>query len=147
MEELLQLMNDTASMLRGMTMDPTIPAHAKDAMRLRIAELEEATETELNNWVAKSVKVGEIFGRDDLHSLVNKPSHLRNGPDIQTMHRSIDWLYDEREKLIGEAVALTKEVEDYKSLIAVFQSDAPPVTPNDPNSGAARGPIAGGPLE
>ena len=91
MEELLQLMNDTASMMRGMTMDPTIPAHAKDVMRLRIAELEDATETELNNWVAKSVNVDEIFGRDDLHSLVSKPSHLRNGPDIQRMHRSIDW--------------------------------------------------------
>ena len=73
---------------------------------------------------------GKIFERADLHELVNKPSHLRNGPDIQRMHRSIDWLYDEREKLIGEAVALTKEVEDYKSLIAVFQSDAPPETPN-----------------
>lgn len=73
---------------------------------------------------------GKIFERADLHELVNKPSHLRNGPDIQRMHRSIDWLYDEREKLIGEVIALTTEVEDYKSLIAVFQSDAPPVTPN-----------------
>ena len=73
---------------------------------------------------------GKIFERADLHELVNKPSHLRNGHDIQRMHRSIDWLYDEREKLISEAVALTKEVEDYKSLIAVFQSDAPPETPN-----------------
>jgi len=73
---------------------------------------------------------GKIFERADLHELVNKPSHLRNGPDIQAMHRSIDWLFDEREKLIGEVVALSEEVEDYKSLIAVFQSDAPPETPN-----------------
>ena len=79
---------------------------------------------------------GKIFERADLHELVNKPSHLRNGPDIQRMHRSIDWLYDEREKLISEAVALTKEVEDYKSLIAVFQSDALPETPNGEVSGA-----------
>ncbi len=86
---------------------------------------------------------GKIFERADLHELVNKPSHLRNGPDIQRMHRSIDWLYDEREKLIGEAVALTKEVEDYKSLIAVFQSDAPPETPNG-QSHRGEGGIAAG---
>jgi len=42
--ELLQLMEDTANMLRGMTMDPAIPAHAKDAMRKRITELEAAVE-------------------------------------------------------------------------------------------------------
>ena len=44
MEELLQLMENTANMLRGMTMDPAIPEHAKDAMRLQIAELEAAVE-------------------------------------------------------------------------------------------------------
>lgn len=42
MEELLQLLEKTASMLRGMTMDPAIPAHAKEAMRSRISELEAA---------------------------------------------------------------------------------------------------------
>ena len=41
-EELLQLIEDTANMLRGMTMDPAIPKHAKDAMWSRIAELEQA---------------------------------------------------------------------------------------------------------
>ena len=64
-------------------------------------------------------------------------SAIGNGPDIQAMHRSIDWLFDEREKLIGEVVALSEEVEDYKSLIAVFQSDAPPETPNVEFSGGA----------
>ena len=53
----------------------------------------------------------EIFGREDLHKLVDKPSHLRNGPDIRHMHKSIDWLYDEREKLISELIALSQEVE------------------------------------
>lgn len=47
MEELLQLMEDTANMLRGMTMDPAIPAHAKDAMRARIAKIEAAVEKNL----------------------------------------------------------------------------------------------------
>lgn len=47
MEELLQLMENTANMLRGMTMDPAIPEHAKDAMRLQIAELEAAVESTL----------------------------------------------------------------------------------------------------
>ena len=47
MEELLQLMENTANMLRGMTMDPAIPAHAKDAMRRQIAELEAAVEKNL----------------------------------------------------------------------------------------------------
>lgn len=47
MEELLQLMENTANMLRGMTMDPAIPAHAKDAMRRQIAELEAAVEKHL----------------------------------------------------------------------------------------------------
>lgn len=47
MEELLQLMENTANMLRGMTMDPAVPAHAKDAMRSQIAELEAAVEKNL----------------------------------------------------------------------------------------------------
>lgn len=41
-EELLQLVEDTANMLRGMTMDPAIPKHAKEAMWSRITELEKA---------------------------------------------------------------------------------------------------------
>jgi uncharacterized protein (UPF0147 family) len=36
----IELMESTANMLRGMTMDPAIPAHAKEAMRSRIANLE-----------------------------------------------------------------------------------------------------------
>lgn len=47
MDELLQLMEDAANMLRGMTMDPAIPAHAKDAMQSKIAELESAVEKNL----------------------------------------------------------------------------------------------------
>lgn len=46
-EELLQLMEDTANMLRGMTMDPDIPAHAKDAMWSKIAALEAAVGSRL----------------------------------------------------------------------------------------------------
>lgn len=41
-EEILQLLENTANLLRGMTMDPAIPKHAKDAMRSRIVELEAA---------------------------------------------------------------------------------------------------------
>jgi len=44
MEELLQLMENTANMLRGMTMDPAVPAHAKEAMGVRIVALEDAVE-------------------------------------------------------------------------------------------------------
>lgn len=39
-EELLQLLENTAKLLRGMTMDPAIPAHAKDSMMSRAKELE-----------------------------------------------------------------------------------------------------------
>ena len=44
MDELLQLLASTANMLRGMTMDPAIPEHAKAAMRTQIAELDAAVE-------------------------------------------------------------------------------------------------------
>ena len=47
-EEALELMEATANMLRGMTMDPAIPAHAKDAMRERIAALEAAVESRID---------------------------------------------------------------------------------------------------
>ena len=36
------LLEETANMLRGMTLDPAIPLHAKDAMRARITKLETA---------------------------------------------------------------------------------------------------------
>lgn len=41
-EELIRLIEGTANMLRGMTLDPAIPQHAKDAMHVRIQALEEA---------------------------------------------------------------------------------------------------------
>jgi hypothetical protein len=43
-EEICQLIESTANMLRGMTMDPAIPAHAKVAMQSQIQILEEAAE-------------------------------------------------------------------------------------------------------
>lgn len=43
-ETLLQLIDSTACLLRGMTLDPAIPKHAKEVMWLRIAELEKAVE-------------------------------------------------------------------------------------------------------
>lgn len=45
--EAVCLMESTANMLRGMTLDPAIPAHAKDAMRDRIAELEAVVESRI----------------------------------------------------------------------------------------------------
>ena len=47
MEELLQLLEDTANMLRGMTLDPAILQHAKLAMYKKIDELEAAVERNL----------------------------------------------------------------------------------------------------
>lgn len=43
-DKIYQLIDDTACMLRGMTLDPAIPAHAKDAMRSKIQVLEEELE-------------------------------------------------------------------------------------------------------
>ena len=40
MDEILELMEETANMLRGMTLDPAIPGHAKSAMRLQVEKLE-----------------------------------------------------------------------------------------------------------
>lgn len=54
-------------------------------------------------------QAGEPKGRDWLHKLFDKPSHKRNGPDIVAGHRAIDSLYDEREKLIAQTIALSKE--------------------------------------
>ncbi len=39
-----ELIENTANMLRGMTLDPAIPNHAKGVMQSRIQELEEALE-------------------------------------------------------------------------------------------------------
>ena len=46
-EEALVMLEETANLLRGMTMDPTIPKHAKDAMRSSIAKLEAAVQKHL----------------------------------------------------------------------------------------------------
>lgn len=43
-EEIYELIDSAANMLRGMTLDPAIPEHAKEAMRHRIQTLEEALE-------------------------------------------------------------------------------------------------------
>ena len=43
-DEIYQLVDDTACMLRGMTLDPAIPQHAKGAMQREIQTLEEALE-------------------------------------------------------------------------------------------------------
>lgn len=40
MNELIEMLEQTAYMLRGMTLDPAIPAHAKDAMRVRIEAID-----------------------------------------------------------------------------------------------------------
>lgn len=46
-EALLEIMESTANMLRGMTLDPAIPMHAKSSMRAKIKELEMAVELTL----------------------------------------------------------------------------------------------------
>jgi hypothetical protein len=43
-DTLLEAMDETAAMLRGMTMDPAIPSHAKSAMWVRIGILEKLVE-------------------------------------------------------------------------------------------------------
>ena len=43
-DEIYELINNTALMLRGMTLDPSIPRHAKQVMQSRIQVLEEALE-------------------------------------------------------------------------------------------------------
>jgi hypothetical protein len=35
-----QILEDTANMMRGMVLDPAVPAHAKDALAVRIGLLE-----------------------------------------------------------------------------------------------------------
>lgn len=41
-DEIYELIDKTACMLRGMTMDPSIPAHAKEVMTIKIELLEKA---------------------------------------------------------------------------------------------------------
>jgi hypothetical protein len=40
MEELLEMLEKTANLLRGMAMDPDIPAHAKTAANKRASEID-----------------------------------------------------------------------------------------------------------
>jgi hypothetical protein len=48
-EATIELIESTANMLRGMCMDPAIPKHAKEAMRLRVAEMDKAAEDALES--------------------------------------------------------------------------------------------------
>jgi len=43
-DETYALIDETSNMLRGMTLDPAIPQHAKSAMWAQIQKLEEALE-------------------------------------------------------------------------------------------------------
>ena len=43
-DEIYELIEGAANMMRGMTLDPAIPQHAKGAMREKIQELEKAME-------------------------------------------------------------------------------------------------------
>jgi len=52
-EEALQLLESTANMLRGMTLDPAIPKHAKDAMHQRIKELEGFVERHVSDFARR----------------------------------------------------------------------------------------------
>lgn len=59
------LLESTANMLRGMTMDPAIPEHAKEAMRRRIATIDQFTaddDEEAGDLAAELRAGAEIFG-------------------------------------------------------------------------------------
>lgn len=43
-DEIYKLIENTANMLRGMTLDPAVPKHTKSAMQESIQELEESLE-------------------------------------------------------------------------------------------------------
>lgn len=43
-EELLSIIDETANFLRGMSMDPAIPKHAKEAILVRITTLDAIVE-------------------------------------------------------------------------------------------------------
>ena len=44
-EALVALLDSTADLLRAMCLDPTIPAHAREALRQRVEEIEAAVRT------------------------------------------------------------------------------------------------------
>lgn len=43
-EELIEMLESTANLMRGMQFDPSIPSHAKDALRNRYEKIEELLE-------------------------------------------------------------------------------------------------------
>lgn len=45
---MIELMEETANMMRGMCMDPRIPQDTKDALSSRVRKLDEATEAALD---------------------------------------------------------------------------------------------------
>ena len=55
-DEIYQLLDDTANMMRGMTMDPAVPRHAKEGMGVRIQTIEEALE-KLEPFLGANVKL------------------------------------------------------------------------------------------
>lgn len=71
METLLEIMESTANMLRGMTLDPVIPEHAKPAMWGKISELEMAVELAnktICDACSKPIEDGEDVGHEcNLH--------------------------------------------------------------------------------
>jgi len=67
---LLEIMESTANMLRGMTLDPAIPLHANVAMSSRIVELEAAVELAMKSdeWMdaATLPQIGGDYRSDDV---------------------------------------------------------------------------------
>ena len=57
---MIELMEQTANMLRGMCMDPRIPQDTKEALRSRVRTLDAATEAALD----------ADAGESDLHDMV-----------------------------------------------------------------------------
>ena len=43
-KELIEMLESTANLMRGMQFDPNIPSHAKDALRNRYEKIEELLE-------------------------------------------------------------------------------------------------------
>lgn len=57
---MIELIEETANMLRGMCLDPRIPADTKEALRSRVRKLDAAAESALKaptDWVDEDVRV------------------------------------------------------------------------------------------
>ena len=65
----------------------------------------------MNKLTALIEAAKEPNGREWLLAICNKPSHLRNGPDIVAMGKAINALYDEREKAISRDIELCALLE------------------------------------